>query len=171
MSCVIAGDRGIAALRFAGDLSYHQCSIFLPSLGPIRAVGGGERSQCVGSWMGCVAEVAEPRASPRHRPVGPVLRCVGLWAQSRPSAHIRACCRACGASTKHASFCHFNKGISLVSQWTGREYKNMEKIFLGVIAGTTDEQVIQAVRAVVDFISYARFKVHTEISLERMDRA
>ena len=47
----------------------------------------------------------------------------------------------------------------------------MEKIFLGVIAGTTDEQVIQAVRAVVDFISYARFKVHTEISLERMDRA
>jgi hypothetical protein len=98
MSCVIAGDRGIAALQFAGDLSYHQCSIFLPSLGPIRAVGGGERLLCVGSWMGCVAEVAEPRASPRHRPVGPALCCVGLWAQSRPSAHIRACCRACGAS-------------------------------------------------------------------------
>ena len=98
MSCVIAGDRGIAALRFAGDLSYHQCSIFLPSLGPIQAVGGGERSLCVGSWMGCVAEVAEPRASPRHRPVGPVLRHIGLWALSCPSAHIRACCRARGAS-------------------------------------------------------------------------
>ena len=73
--------------------------------------------------------------------------------------------------TKHASLRHFNKGISLVSQWTGNEYKNMEKIFLGVIAGTTDERVIQAVRAVVDFISYARFEVHTENSLERMDRA
>ena len=35
-------------LRFAGDPLYHQCSIFLPSLGPIRAVGGGERSLCVG---------------------------------------------------------------------------------------------------------------------------
>ena len=90
-------------LRFAGDPSYHQCSIFLPSLGPIRAVGGGERSLCVGSWMGCVAEVAEPRASPRHRPVGPALRRIRLWALSRPSAHIRACCRACGTSAHYTT--------------------------------------------------------------------
>ena len=103
MSCVIAGDRGIVALRFAGDLSYHQCSIFLPSLGPIRAVGGGERSLCVGSWMGCVAEVAEPRTSPRHRPVGPALRRIRLWALSCPSAHIRVCCRARGASAAHGA--------------------------------------------------------------------
>ncbi|KAH9983681.1 hypothetical protein BJV77DRAFT_1062367 [Russula vinacea] len=73
--------------------------------------------------------------------------------------------------TKHTSLRHFNKGISLVSQWTGNKYKNMEKIFLGVIAGTMDEWVIQAVQAVVDFISYARFEVHTENSLERIDRA
>ena len=103
MSCVIAGDRGIAALRFAGDLSYHQCSIFLLSLGPIRAVGGGERSLCVGSWMGCVAEVAELRASLRHRPVGLALRRIGLWALSCPSAHIRACCHARGASPDHTT--------------------------------------------------------------------
>ena len=90
-------------LRFAGDPSYHQCSIFLPSLGPIRAVGGGERLLCVGSWMGCVAEVAEPRASPRHRPVRLALRRIGLWALSRPSAHIRACCRACGTSPRFRS--------------------------------------------------------------------
>ena len=42
---------------------------------------------------------AEPRALPCHRPVGLALRCVGLWALSRPSAHIHACCHACGAST------------------------------------------------------------------------
>ena len=47
----------------------------------------------------------------------------------------------------------------------------MEKVFLGVIAGTVDEQVIKAVRGVVDFISYACFEVHTEQSLEKMDRA
>ena len=47
----------------------------------------------------------------------------------------------------------------------------MEKIFLGVIAGTVDERVIRAVHAVVDFILYAHFKVHMEHSLERMDRA
>jgi len=73
--------------------------------------------------------------------------------------------------TSHPTLRHFKKGISLVSQWTGNEYKNMEKIFLGVITGTADEQVIRAVRTVIDFISYACFEVHTEQSLEKMDRA
>jgi hypothetical protein len=53
----------------------------------------------------------------------------------------------------------------------GNEYKNMEKNFLGVIAGTVDDQVIRVVCAVVDFISYAHFEVHTESSLEKMDKA
>ena len=73
--------------------------------------------------------------------------------------------------TRHPTLRHFKKGISLVSQWTGDEYKNMEKVFLGVIAGAVDERVIRAVRAVVDFISYARLEVHTETSLEKMDRS
>ena len=73
--------------------------------------------------------------------------------------------------TRHPTLRHFNKGISLVSQWTGNEYKNMEKIFVGVIADTADDRVIRAVRAVVDFISYARFEAHTEESLEKMDKA
>ena len=63
-----------------------------------RVWGRSEQSLCVGSWMGCVAEVAEPRVSPCHWPVGPALRRVGLWAQSRPAAHIRTCCHACSAS-------------------------------------------------------------------------
>jgi hypothetical protein len=73
--------------------------------------------------------------------------------------------------TRHPTLRPFNKGISLITQWTGDEYKNMEKVFLGVIAGTVDERVIRVVRAVIDFISYARFEVHTESSLEKMDRA
>ena len=47
----------------------------------------------------------------------------------------------------------------------------MEKVFLGVITGTVDKQVIKAVRGVVDFISYVCFEVHTKQSLEKMDRA
>ncbi len=73
--------------------------------------------------------------------------------------------------TRHPTLCHFKKGISLVLQWTGNEFKNMEKMFLGVIAGAMDEQVIRAVCSMVDFISYAHFKTHTESSLEKMDRA
>ena len=73
--------------------------------------------------------------------------------------------------TRHPTLRPFNKGISLITQWTGDEYKNMEKVFLGVIAGTVDERVIRVVRAVIDFIPYARFEVHTESSQEKMDRA
>src|SRR5260370_10649063 len=73
--------------------------------------------------------------------------------------------------TKHPTLRHFKTGISVLTQWTGNEYRNMEKTFLGVIAGTVDEQVVQALHAVVDFITYAHFEAHTETSLEKMDRA
>lgn len=71
----------------------------------------------------------------------------------------------------HPDLQHFKKGISLTTQWTGTEHKNMEKVFLGVIAGTTDPQVVIAVRGVIDFIYYAHFKTHTEESLARLDAA
>ena len=44
--------------------------------------------------------------------------------------------------TWHPTLHHFKQGILLVMQWTGNEYKNMEKIFLGVIAGAVDERVV-----------------------------
>jgi len=72
---------------------------------------------------------------------------------------------------KHRTLRHFNKGISTISQWTGNEYKNMEKVFVGIVAGAADERVVQAARAIVDFTSYARLESHTEITLQEMDRA
>ena len=47
--------------------------------------------------------------------------------------------------TPHPALRHFKKGISLTSQWTGTEHKNMEKVFLGVLAGATDPAVVRAV--------------------------
>jgi len=73
--------------------------------------------------------------------------------------------------TKHPTLCHFKTGILILTQWTGNEYKNMEKTFLGVIAGTVNKWVVQALCTMVDFITYACFEVHTETSLEKMDRA
>ena len=40
---------------------------------------------------------------------------------------------------KHQTLRHFKKGISTITQWTGNEYKNMEKVFMGVIAGVVEE--------------------------------
>ncbi|KAI0346082.1 hypothetical protein BDW22DRAFT_1460424 [Trametopsis cervina] len=72
----------------------------------------------------------------------------------------------------HPDLRHFRKGISLVSQWTGTEYKHMEKVFLGVIAGAViDPEVVKAVRAVLDFIHYAHFEMHTEESLAQLEAA
>ena len=71
----------------------------------------------------------------------------------------------------HTDIRHFKKGISLTTQWTGNEHKNMEKVFLGVLASATDPRVILAVHGVLDFIYYAHFETHTDKSLARLDAA
>lgn len=75
------------------------------------------------------------------------------------------------AMSRHPTLRHFKRGISLTSQWTGTEHKNMEKVFLGVIAGVADERVIAAARGVLDFIYYAHFETHTDESLAQLDAA
>ncbi|KAF7371562.1 hypothetical protein MVEN_00011400 [Mycena venus] len=68
----------------------------------------------------------------------------------------------------HPSLRHFKLGIFLVSQWTGNEFKQMEKIFLGVLNGAADPRVLRAVRGVLDFIYYAHFETHTDDSLAKL---
>ncbi|KAK0476283.1 hypothetical protein EDD18DRAFT_1385437 [Armillaria luteobubalina] len=75
------------------------------------------------------------------------------------------------AMTHHPSLCHFKKGILLVSQWTGNEYKNMEKVFLSVLDGSAQDEVVECVRSVLDFIYYAHFEEHTDESLSKLDEA
>ncbi|OCH83751.1 hypothetical protein OBBRIDRAFT_808769 [Obba rivulosa] len=66
---------------------------------------------------------------------------------------------------------HFANGISAVSQWTGHEHKEMEKVFLGVVMGCRDARVVQAVRAVLDFIYLASLQSHTTQTLELLQDA
>ena len=70
--------------------------------------------------------------------------------------------------TGHPSLRHFHKGISLVSQWTGEEYKELKKVFLGVIAGAADGAIVSAVRAVMDFIYYVHLEHHTDSTLKKL---
>ena len=71
----------------------------------------------------------------------------------------------------HPTLRHFKKGISLVTQWTGTEYKNMEKVFLGVAVRITEQKVIHVIRSVLDFIYYAHFETHDLQSLAKLDEA
>jgi hypothetical protein len=65
----------------------------------------------------------------------------------------------------HPGLCHFKNGISIVSQWTGTEHKEMEKVFLGLIAANADVEMVKAVRALMDFAYFASLQSHTSKTL------
>ncbi|KAK0474324.1 hypothetical protein EDD18DRAFT_1313462 [Armillaria luteobubalina] len=73
------------------------------------------------------------------------------------------------AMPRHPDLRHFKKGISLVMQWTGMEYKNMEKVFLGALAGTAKHDVIVCIHAVLDFIYYSHLELQTDESLKKLE--
>lgn len=77
------------------------------------------------------------------------------------------------AMPSHPSVRHFAKGISGVKQWTGGEYREMEKVFLGVIAGGegATANIMHAARALLDFILMAQLPSHTDSVLKDMDDA
>ncbi|KAJ7886278.1 hypothetical protein B0H13DRAFT_1628019 [Mycena leptocephala] len=75
------------------------------------------------------------------------------------------------AMSPHPSLRHFKRGILLTTQWTGNEHKNMEKVFLGVLAKATDPAVQRSVRGIIDFIYYAHFETHCNESLAKLDAA
>ncbi|KAI9061956.1 hypothetical protein FKP32DRAFT_1574810 [Trametes sanguinea] len=93
------------------------------------------------------------------------------WATKAMEGGAQEVDRRFKAMLKHSDLRHFKNGISLVSQWTGTEYKNMEKVFLGVVAGAADEHVVRAVRAILDFIYLAHFEAHSDQSLDSLHHA
>ncbi|CAL1711793.1 unnamed protein product [Somion occarium] len=66
---------------------------------------------------------------------------------------------------------HFKKGITSVSQWTGAEHKEMQKVFVALLSGAVSNEVLTVVQAVVDFIYYAQFQVHTTTTLRGLQHA
>ncbi|KAF8204494.1 hypothetical protein K438DRAFT_1757693 [Mycena galopus ATCC 62051] len=65
----------------------------------------------------------------------------------------------------HPGLHHFKNGISSVSQWTGTEHKEMEKVFLGLVAAGAHPELVKAVRALMDFAYLASLQSHTSSTL------
>jgi hypothetical protein len=66
---------------------------------------------------------------------------------------------------------HFVNGISFVSQWTGREHKEMQRVFIGILAGAVQPAVLSTAVAVLDFIYLAQLQIHTSKTLEALQNA
>ncbi|KAH7908431.1 hypothetical protein BJ138DRAFT_1012802 [Hygrophoropsis aurantiaca] len=90
--------------------------------------------------------------------------CMGLIGKSAFDQRFRA-------MTPYGGLRHFSKGISKIKQWTGTEHKEMQRIFLGAIAGAVDGEVLSCARALLDFIYYASYHSHTDTTLRHMKTA
>ncbi|KAI0070403.1 hypothetical protein K474DRAFT_1741360 [Panus rudis PR-1116 ss-1] len=65
----------------------------------------------------------------------------------------------------------FKNGISGVSQWTGAEHKEMQKVVVGLLAGAVSGEVLACIQALVDFIYLAQLQVHTTVTLRLLREA
>ena len=75
------------------------------------------------------------------------------------------------AMSWHPDLQHFSKGLSSVSQWTRKEHKEMQKIYLGVLAGVIPVKVLATAQGLLDFIYYAQYQSHMAKTLNKMQFA
>jgi hypothetical protein len=65
---------------------------------------------------------------------------------------------------------HFKKGISTVSQWTGTEHKEMEKVLLGIVVGALPSRAVTVVQALLDFIYLSQLQLHSSKTLKALEQ-
>jgi Plavaka transposase len=65
---------------------------------------------------------------------------------------------------------HFKKGISSVTQWTGTEHKEMEKLLLGVAIGGVSNRFLPVVRSLIDFIYLSQLQYHTSTTIKSLEK-
>ncbi|KAF8499406.1 hypothetical protein JB92DRAFT_3099295 [Gautieria morchelliformis] len=71
----------------------------------------------------------------------------------------------------HPTLRYFKKGISTITQWTGREFKEMQRIFASPTYGAVHSEVTAVARAVIDFIYYASYPSQSTETLRRLQDA
>src|SRR6202041_3969849 len=53
------------------------------------------------------------------------------------------------AMNKHGGLRHFRKGVSTITQWTGTEHKELQKVLVGLLAGSVNTKVLTVVRSLI----------------------
>lgn len=86
---------------------------------------------------------------------------------------IDACCSR--LPPNHNAW-HFYKGITMLSNLTGQEHKDICRIILGLVAdltlpGNQSARLTRAIRVLLDFIYLSQYSVHATKSLNTLDDA
>ncbi|KAF8219084.1 hypothetical protein L208DRAFT_1343532, partial [Tricholoma matsutake] len=84
--------------------------------------------------------------------------CTSIIRAGELDAHFKA-------MNGHVGLRHFKKGVSLILQWMGAEHKQMQRIFVGVMVGTVNDQVLTMICSIIDFVYYSQFHHHTTQTL------
>ncbi len=68
---------------------------------------------------------------------------------------------------------HFTQGITRFKQHTGREQRDLERVFIGIIYGhpNVTKGILKAMRAYMDFIYLAQYESHDTHTLRYLDKA
>lgn len=71
---------------------------------------------------------------------------------------------------KFPGFRHFTNGLSKISQWSGKEHRELQRTFLATIAGASQlpRDALVVTRAELDFIYLAQYRSHTDSTLEQL---
>lgn len=70
------------------------------------------------------------------------------------------------AMTQYPALRHFKKGISSVSQWTGTEHKEMQRVFVGLLAGALQQHTDTTLIAMEESLKSFHEHKHVLIELE-----
>jgi hypothetical protein len=73
------------------------------------------------------------------------------------------------AMSQYPGLRHFKEGFSSLSQRSGNENREIEKVMLGLFAGAVPAAAQRAARSLLDFCYYARWEQHDSNSLDAME--
>ncbi|KAG2123894.1 hypothetical protein BD769DRAFT_1669709 [Suillus cothurnatus] len=66
---------------------------------------------------------------------------------------------------------HFKKGILTIKQWTGREHKEMQQVFIGLLTGVVPSCVLVVAHSILNFSYHAQLKIHMTDMLDALQTA
>ena len=70
-------------------------------------------------------------------------------------------------------FRHFRNGFTRYKQHTGKESKDIQRVYLAVIAGhpKVTQGILKALRALLDFVYLAQYESHSDVTLQYLEDA